>query len=749
MLTDATIRRWCGPRWRIGASRRIRAAAAMAHERALQIEALASGGAGDDIVVEAAGLPRSEYGNLAFLTPIAELDIDRVSAAEADAYRQFRDSYQRRWTRFFDPIAIQVRVGEDGFDADVSVMPLIADSDFREYVELCGDAVIAPGAGDPHDDALLHFVQAIDPNSEPMRELSSFLDGTLVGSRIDPFAWVGDSFSLYIDDDPIWQELAAAEDFDRFAERNFNRFPIAFTVEVEDSFGVAAFLTAMRAFSEQAAPGMLHWGTREHQGMSYVVIRAEQDFFDFDEGDLRLYYSITKERLVVSLDEDLIVRHLDRLLAQRQGEHEARPWLGDSVSFRIRRTRSPRSASSTATGTSARDAMRPGATSRSSTSGSAASPTTTPSSSTPQLPPDPRVPRRRGLRLERAVAVDGVDGLRAAGGPARPQPGAVPARPDRARRARRHVLDDGLVRIDGALERPAYKLRFGELVAVHRRQAAPREAPAEIELSVVHEDEHLAVIDKQAGLTVHPAPGETQPTLIAAVLHRWPELSRIAEDDPDADPLRPGLVHRLDRDTTGLLMIAKTADALRSLQDQLRERTIDKRYLAVTIGAPDPESGLIDAPIGRDPADPRRMAILDRGRSSQTGYETVERFSDAALLSCQLITGRTHQIRVHLAAIGHPIAGDTMYGLPSELIDRQALHAASLSFRHPATDEPVSVEAGPPPDMRRLLSRLREGELLLGDQPMPNRAAGSADTVNRQASARRKRRGRRRSQRIR
>ena len=313
----------------------------------------------------------------------------------------------------------------------------------------------------------------------------------------------------------------------------------------------------------------------------------------------------------------------------------------------------------------------------------------------------------------------------------------------------RQLIDDGLVRIDGALERPAYKLRFGELVAVHRRQAAPQEAPVDIELDVVHEDQHLAVIDKQAGLTVHPAPGETQPTLIAAMLHRWPELSRIANDDPDADPLRPGLVHRLDRDTTGLLMIAKTADALRSLQDQLRQRTIDKRYLAVTIGAPDPAAGMIDAPIGRDPADPRRMAILDRGRSSRTGYETVERFADAALLSCQLITGRTHQIRVHLAAIGHPIAGDVMYGLPSELIERQALHAASLSFQHPATGETLTVDAEPPSDMRRLLSRLREGELLLGDQPMPHRAAGSADTVHRQASARRNRRGRRRSQRIR
>ena len=312
----------------------------------------------------------------------------------------------------------------------------------------------------------------------------------------------------------------------------------------------------------------------------------------------------------------------------------------------------------------------------------------------------------------------------------------------------RQLIDDGLVRIDGALERPAFKLRFGHLVAVYSRRSTPQEAPVDIELAVVFEDEHLAVIDKPAGLTVHPAPGETQPTLIAAILHRWPEVSDIAAADPQADPLRPGLVHRLDRDTTGLLMIAKTPTALRSLQDQLRERSIDKRYTAITIGAPDPSAGLIDAPIGRDPADPRRMAILDRGRSAQTGYETMERFSDAALLSCRLITGRTHQIRVHLAAIGHPIAGDSMYGLPSELIDRQALHASALAFQHPVSAETVSLAADPPADMRRLLAELRAGGLLLGDQPPPRAARDAADTVNRRGGAAR-RRHRRRSQRIR
>lgn len=306
----------------------------------------------------------------------------------------------------------------------------------------------------------------------------------------------------------------------------------------------------------------------------------------------------------------------------------------------------------------------------------------------------------------------------------------------------RQLIDDGLVRIDGSLERPAYKLRFGELVAVYPRASSPVEAPVGIELAVVYEDDDLAVIDKPANLTVHPAPGETQPTLVSAILHRWPEVSKISNDDQDADPLRPGLVHRLDRDTTGLLMIAKNAPTLRSLRDQLRERSMDKRYLAVVVGAPDPPAGLIDAPIGRDPADPRRMAILDRARPSQTGYETVERFADAALLECRLITGRTHQIRVHLSAIGHPIAGDSMYGLPTPLIERQALHAARLTIHHAATDETLTLEADPPNDFRSLLSHLREGELLLGDQPPPRAQRGSTDTLNRRSRS--PKRGRRR-----
>ena len=291
--------------------------------------------------------------------------------------------------------------------------------------------------------------------------------------------------------------------------------------------------------------------------------------------------------------------------------------------------------------------------------------------------------------------------------------------PGASRSHARRLIDDGLVRVEKALERPAYRLRSGELIAVHQPQTPPVQTAAPIALDIVYEDDHLAVIDKPAGLTVHPAPGERGTTLTAALLHRWPQLAdQLGEV---GGGLRAGLVHRLDRDTTGLLMVAKTEQALDALQTQLRERAVDKRYYAVVLGVPDPEIGLIDAPLGRDPADPRRFAVVERGRSSRTGYKLLERFTDAALVECELITGRTHQIRVHLAAIGHAVAGDVLYGAPCDQIARQALHARALAFTHPASGETVNIHREPPQDFQQLLAYLRGGGLLL-DAPPPRRA---------------------------
>ena len=274
----------------------------------------------------------------------------------------------------------------------------------------------------------------------------------------------------------------------------------------------------------------------------------------------------------------------------------------------------------------------------------------------------------------------------------------------------RRQIDEGLVRVEGSLERPGYRLRAGEMVVVSPRQeAAP--AAVEIELDVLHEDEDLIVLNKQAGLTVHPAPGERQTTLASALLERWPELGELG------DALRPGLVHRLDRDTTGALAIARTQRALESLQRQFRERSVEKRYFAVVAGAPDPPEGVIDAPLARDAADPRRFAVVEQGqgRASQTGYRLAERFGDSSLVECDLITGRTHQIRVHLAAVGNGIIGDSLYGLARDAFGRQALHARSIAFEHPGTGDRVRHEAPLPADFEELLERLRGGELLYGD----------------------------------
>lgn len=291
--------------------------------------------------------------------------------------------------------------------------------------------------------------------------------------------------------------------------------------------------------------------------------------------------------------------------------------------------------------------------------------------------------------------------------------------PGASRSHARRLIDDGMVRVESSLERPAYRLRSGELIVVHQPKTPPAQTAAPIALDIVYEDDHLAVIDKPAGLTVHPAPGERGTTLTAALLHRWPQLADLLTESGGG--LRAGLVHRLDRDTTGLLMVAKTREALDALQTQLRDRAIDKRYFAVVFGVPDPEIGLIDAPLGRDPADPRRFAVVERGRSSRTGYKLIERFTDAALVECELITGRTHQIRVHLAAIGHAIAGDILYGAPCDQIARQALHAHALSFAHPASGETVNVQREPPQDFQDLLADLRNGGLLLAAPP-PRRA---------------------------
>ncbi len=310
--------------------------------------------------------------------------------------------------------------------------------------------------------------------------------------------------------------------------------------------------------------------------------------------------------------------------------------------------------------------------------------------------------------------------------------------PGLSRTAARRRIDAGLVQVDGDIERASYRLHFGEMVRVWPAQPAQPVAEAEdIPLDVRYEDADLLVLNKQVGLTVHPAPGEPNGTLVNALLAHCPDLKAIG------DAIRPGIVHRLDKETSGLMMVAKHPQALQHLQDQIRARTVEKRYWTVVAGTPDPLAGRIDAPIGRDPADRRRMAIVDGGRPSLTEYKVVERFLDTSLLECKLITGRTHQIRVHLAAVGHPIIGDRVYGQPSDLIDRQALHARVLGFDHPRTGERLRLEVELPPDLLALVDRLRQ------PSPVHGRDIGAVATVAEQRGAPRRRPSRHRARHVR
>jgi 23S rRNA pseudouridine1911/1915/1917 synthase len=260
---------------------------------------------------------------------------------------------------------------------------------------------------------------------------------------------------------------------------------------------------------------------------------------------------------------------------------------------------------------------------------------------------------------------------------------------------------------------PAAKVRGGEefQLAVPEPQPAHNEAQ-DIPLTIVFEDEHLLVVDKPAGLVVHPAAGNRDRTLVNALLHHCgASLSGIG------GVARPGIVHRIDKDTSGLLAVAKTDAAHEGLARQFAAHSIERRYLAIVSGVPRTLGGTIDAPLARSSANRKKMAVVAEGRGKRavTRWKRVEVLRDAALVECRLETGRTHQVRVHMASIGHPLVGDPFYGgsgkthrkLLSELgFHRQALHAATLGFIHPVTKFRLSFESGMPPDMQELFTAL-------------------------------------------
>jgi 23S rRNA pseudouridine1911/1915/1917 synthase len=302
-------------------------------------------------------------------------------------------------------------------------------------------------------------------------------------------------------------------------------------------------------------------------------------------------------------------------------------------------------------------------------------------------------PDHAGWRLDRALAV---------------------AVPTLSRERLKALIRSGAVEAKGeAVRDPAIKVRGDEIFHITVPQPEPaHNVPQDIPLKIVFEDEHLLVVDKPAGLVVHPAAGNRDGTLVNALLHHCSgSLSGIG------GVARPGIVHRIDKDTSGLLLVAKTDVAHEGLAKQFAAHSIDRRYLAIVAGVPQQSQGIVDAPLARSAANRKKIAVVTgpRGKRAVTHWKRLNVLRDTTLVECRLETGRTHQVRVHMASIGHPLIGDPVYGRPGrthgKLLNklgfwRQALHAAELGFTHPVTGRRLSFSSPMPPDMQELFNAL-------------------------------------------
>ena len=278
--------------------------------------------------------------------------------------------------------------------------------------------------------------------------------------------------------------------------------------------------------------------------------------------------------------------------------------------------------------------------------------------------------------------------------------------PQLSRSAAQRLISQGRVRVNDLPARSRDALAPGDEIEIHWPAEMPSESPhpEQASLSILYEDEHLIVLDKPAGLAVHGGAGRTAGTLVNALVAHRPAITTVGPD-----PQRAGIVHRLDRDTSGVMVVVTTDRALRALQRQFRRRETRKEYLALVYGRVAPPEAAIEAPIGRDPLQRQRMAVLPAGRYARSEYRLLEPLPGASLLAVLLLTGRTHQIRVHLASIGHPVVGDRVYGPRRGAISapRQCLHAWRLTLAHPISGQPLTFEAPLPADLEAVLARLR------------------------------------------
>jgi 23S rRNA pseudouridine1911/1915/1917 synthase len=262
------------------------------------------------------------------------------------------------------------------------------------------------------------------------------------------------------------------------------------------------------------------------------------------------------------------------------------------------------------------------------------------------------------------------------------------------------LIEQGYVLVNGQMAKASQKLTKSDRVTIELPPSPGHPLAEPIPLAVIYEDEDILVIDKPAGLTVHPAPGHPSHTLVNAILAHCPGLTMSNE------LVRPGIVHRLDKDTSGLIVIARNDFAREYLAAQFKSRTVTKRYLVLVKGRLSPEQGIVDAPIGRDPHHRKRMAIVEAGKQAVTQYQVRKYLDDCTLVEVSPLTGRTHQIRIHLSAIGCPVIGDPIYGIKSAHLDRQFIHAYRLGFRLPSTRQYQEFSSPLPADLKQALEHL-------------------------------------------
>jgi hypothetical protein len=357
VLTDAAIRHWCSPKWRIAASRRIRAAAVMAEIEARLIEA-----GGDPSTVQIPEAWRTDfrlelsergarsriYNTPEFLTPIIELDISTVSEAERNAYDLFRRNYQNQWRQFFDPIAISLSIADDKLEGDMTVRPLIGRSDYREFMEVVGNTRLAPDAGDPHRGVLGQFIMSLDPESEPVQEIGNFLMSMTPNIKNNSLNWIGEWFTVFVEADPFWEELAAAAEkgedaMEEFMEHNFTKLPVGIAVDVRNPFTLTTFLAAARGFIEQTAPGMMMWTALTHSDLPYVRVSPSIHALGTmpeEMADIAIYYAAMPDMLLVTLNEGVVKSALERKAAKtKPGTDKDKTglkveWLGESLAWR-------------------------------------------------------------------------------------------------------------------------------------------------------------------------------------------------------------------------------------------------------------------------------------------------------------------------------------------------------------------------------------------------------------------------------